>query len=113
MVVTQAIFSDLDLTAPIVDNTPILNISMIRIDMMIIDIIMEVLLPVESASNLLAFNFGRIKKQTCRTSIPELIILMVSNMIIGIDNLEWVTPKENAERKVFLNPACVSSRQKH
>ena len=27
------------------------------------------------------------------------------------DNLEWISPKENANRKVFSNPGCDRSRK--
>ena len=41
----------------------------------------------------------------------RLTTLMASKMIIEQINLEWVTPKENAEHRVFPNPRHGSSRK--
>ncbi|RIA94614.1 hypothetical protein C1645_734682 [Glomus cerebriforme] len=92
---------------------------------------MEVWLPVATVSDLLVSNLGRIKiKQglkinnvyksiavhilVARAFIPNPENKPHVNHINGIkhdnraDNLEWVTPKENAERSVFPSPCHAS-----
>ncbi|GES96572.1 HNH endonuclease [Rhizophagus clarus] len=81
-------------------------------------IIMEVWLPVAISSDLLVSNLGRIKnKKVARTFIPNPENKPHVNHINGIkhdnraDNLEWVTPKENAERRIFPNHGRIRSRK--
>ncbi|CAG8596708.1 8135_t:CDS:2, partial [Ambispora leptoticha] len=85
------------------------------------DIIMEVWLPVKTASDLLVSNLGRIKNKKVHILVAQAFIpnpenKLYVNHINGIRcdnraiNLEWVTPKENAERTVFRNPGRSSTR---
>ncbi|CAB4400677.1 unnamed protein product [Rhizophagus irregularis] len=83
-----------------------------------VDIIMEVWLPVATSSDLLVSNLGRIKnKKVARAFIPNPENKPHVNHINGIkhdnraDNLEWITPKENAERRVFPNHGRIGSRK--